>query len=49
MKAESSRNALMEFYDNFIVVVNNELLMTDSSVIRKRAGSKKNSKHFVIF
>ena len=28
MKAESSRNALMEFYDDFIVVVNNELLMT---------------------
>lgn len=41
MKAESSRNALMEFYDDFIVVVNNELLMTDSSVIRKREDPRK--------
>ena len=49
MKAEYSRNDFMEFYNDFIVVVNNELLITDSSVIRKRAVSKKNSKHFVIF
>ena len=48
LKAESSRDAFPEFYEGVIVAVSIEILMTDSSVVRKRAGSKENSRHFLI-